>query len=179
MVFLLLSVAHTVQLGRICCCVVMDCSTWSNVWSSGSLHSCWWFALWILNFISVYSSFSVLSFTGLAYLNHLMAGMAYCCGRNAAPAEISKKTILELTLGSRFHPVSIWCLREPSGALRFYWINSNKGDKRNAWESNCLLVLRFAGCLSISFMFWNFLTLLLTISSWSLSKGTDFSFWLC
>lgn len=64
-------------------------------------------------------------------------------------------------------------------SLKFYWINSNKGNKRNTWESNCLLVSCFTGCLSISLMFWNFFTLLLTISSWFLSKGTDFSFWLC
>lgn len=69
MFFLLLPTSDTVQLGRMCCCMVTDCSTWSNVWSSGSLHSCWWFALWILNFISVCSSFCVSSFTGLAYFN--------------------------------------------------------------------------------------------------------------
>lgn len=110
--------------------------------------------------------------------------MAYCCGRNAAFADISNKTILNLILEARFHSVCFYGAwwKETlifSGALRFYWINSNKGDKRNTWENNCLLVLCFAECQSMSFMFWNCLTLLLTISSWSLSKGTDFSFWLC
>lgn len=62
-------------------------------------------------------------------------------------------------------------------SLKFYWINSNKGDKRIRGK---VIAFWFHILLdAISLMFWNFFTLLLTISSWFLSKGTDFSFWLC